>query len=174
MSSSSFGSTESSPKLLPSRLDNLEMEVRETARADAIRWRKRSCIKWLSIGEAPTRYFFAQYKAKQSRETLRNIRIDEHTYFESDESDRQQVHKFYNELFKRDDADDQNRVERVAILRLITKRLTQVQNLLLTKILDDREIDEVVCSFQKKKSLGIDGINTKCFTFARPLCKLIV
>lgn len=64
---------------LLSRLKIVEEEVRVNTRMDAIKWCKRSRVRWLSLGEAPTRYLFAQFKARRSRETLRNIRIDEDT-----------------------------------------------------------------------------------------------
>lgn len=125
----------------------------------------------MSIGEAPTCSFFTQYKAKCSRETLRNIRIDEHTSSNFDEADRQQVHKFYSELFKKDDAIDRNQIERVVVLRLITKCLTDQDNSKLLRRPDHKEIDKVVGSFQNEKSLGIDEITIemlhKCWSFVK-------
>lgn len=106
----------------------LEIEVREASRSDSIKWHKRSRICWLSIGEAPTRYCFAQYKAKHSRETLHNIRIDDNNVSESDFSNRAHFYSFYQELFMRDGTVEHNRVERATTLTLTNKRLSLADN----------------------------------------------
>jgi hypothetical protein len=52
------------------QLKQLEAEIRDTERKEAITWRTKSMIHWLSLGDAPTKYFHAQLKAKHNRETI--------------------------------------------------------------------------------------------------------
>jgi hypothetical protein len=56
----------------------LEHKVRTAEHREAVVWRTRSRIKWLSIGEAPTRYFFKQLKAKHARDTITMLAVSEH------------------------------------------------------------------------------------------------
>jgi hypothetical protein len=53
-----------------SKLRKLETEVRETERKEAISWRQKSRVRWLALGEAPSKYFYAQLKAKHHRDTI--------------------------------------------------------------------------------------------------------
>lgn len=148
--------------------------MRENSRLDSIKWQKRSRIKWLSIGDAPTKHFFAQFKARCSRETLRNIRIDEDSYTSSDLEVRERVHSFYKELFTSDPHVVSNRVERAAVLSLITKKVTSAKNVALILSPSILEIEHVAMSFQNEKSPGLDGITIgvlhKCWPFIKFAC----
>lgn len=42
----------------------LEAEIRKRECKDAIAWKRRGRVRWLSMGDAPSHYFFAQVKAK--------------------------------------------------------------------------------------------------------------
>lgn len=37
----------------------LEVEIKQQELADATTWHRRSRVRWLALGEAPSRYFFA-------------------------------------------------------------------------------------------------------------------
>lgn len=156
------------------RLRDVEVRVREISRLDAIKWRKRSRIWWLSLGEAPTRYFFALFRARCSRETLHDIRIDEETSTSSDGETRSHIHSYYWELFTSDPQVVGNQVERVAVLSLITKKVSQLENDRLIRCPNHLEIKKVVFSFHNEKSPGLDGITTevlhKCWPFIQRAC----
>jgi hypothetical protein len=46
------------------KLKTVETQARDAERREAIIWRCQSRIKWLSVGEAPSTYFFAQMRGK--------------------------------------------------------------------------------------------------------------
>lgn len=57
-------------------LNLLEAEVKQQELDYAITWCRRSRVRWLTLGEAPSRYFFAQMKAKHARDTIRALLLE--------------------------------------------------------------------------------------------------
>lgn len=45
-------------------LTKLEVEVRHREKEDAIAWKRRSQVRWFSMGDAPSSFCFAQMRAK--------------------------------------------------------------------------------------------------------------
>lgn len=65
-------------------LSSLEQEVRRQEHQQVASWRTRSCICWLTQGEAPSRYFSAQIQAQQARDTFLDIQTLEGEHATSD------------------------------------------------------------------------------------------
>lgn len=53
-----------------------EDATRDRERQDALRLYRRSRVRWLKLGKAPTNYFFNQLKAKHARESIKRLRLD--------------------------------------------------------------------------------------------------
>lgn len=49
------------------RLSTLEAEVRASDRREAIIWHKRNRVRWLVVGDAPSRYFFRSDEGKMGQ-----------------------------------------------------------------------------------------------------------
>jgi hypothetical protein len=73
-------------------LRDLERKIRKEKRWEAIIWRRRSRVKWLSIGEAPSRYFFAQMKGKYVRDTIHALTTENQGTATTDEELIKTVH----------------------------------------------------------------------------------
>ncbi|KAL3699904.1 hypothetical protein R1sor_017926 [Riccia sorocarpa] len=61
------------------RLAHIEDQLRKQEHQDARAWRLRSKQRWLREGEAPSRYFFAQMKAKFTNETMPTLTLEDGT-----------------------------------------------------------------------------------------------
>lgn len=82
--------------------------MRRREREDAIAWKRRGRVKWLSMGDAPSRYFFAQVKPIQKRETLRCVRMDPNKVVLEEVGIMEEVHSFFNELYTHDEEISRN------------------------------------------------------------------
>jgi hypothetical protein len=65
------------PKEIQDRFQELETEARRIDHLYAAAWGKRSKVKWLALGEAPTKYCFAQLKAKHAREIIQGLKVSD-------------------------------------------------------------------------------------------------
>lgn len=73
---------------------------------------------------------------------------------------RDWVHAFYTDLFTSDCIVILNHMERAAVLSLITKKVSSVDNAKLIRGPSNAEIDVVVMGFHNEKYRGLDGITT--------------
>lgn len=83
-------------------LTALEAKNREKDRKDAIVWRWRSRVRWLSMGDALSRYFFAQMRVKLAHETLRLMRMEDGTVLTGEDDILGYIAVSYIDIFVRD------------------------------------------------------------------------
>ncbi|KAL3700949.1 hypothetical protein R1sor_018971 [Riccia sorocarpa] len=80
---------------LLTRIKYKEGELRIQEHEDARAWRLRSKTRWLKEGEAPSRYFFAQLKAKFANETMNAIQLQDGTTTTDREAITKEVHRIH-------------------------------------------------------------------------------
>jgi hypothetical protein len=122
------------------RLKALKTKVREGERRDAIIWRRRSRIRWLSVGEAPSKYFFAQMRGKHLRDTIHTLRHGENEAVTTDKELIQTIYDNFSTTFATDPVIRENREERDSILARLEGRVTAEENLELLRVPEDKEI----------------------------------
>jgi hypothetical protein len=123
-----------SPESHPEELEflaRLEQEVRAEERSEALAWQRRSRIRWLSLGEAPSRYFFAQLKAKQARDLITQLVDPGQEPITADTELIQKVESTFQEVFTVDQAVQGNSVERQAVLAKLPTHITALENSVL-------------------------------------------
>ena len=158
-------------------LSDLEWELRENERREAIAWRRRSRVRWLSVGEAPTKYFFAQVKAKHARDTIQALKIDELTVTE-DEALVTTVQTTFTGVFAVDPKLQNHVAECQSILAELDKRVSLEDNNRLTALPSREAIRKVVFAFPRNKSPGLDGLTAEtlqgCWEFiGQDCCNLV-
>ncbi|KAL3700212.1 hypothetical protein R1sor_018234 [Riccia sorocarpa] len=78
---------------------SLEKGVHETELLEASVLRRRSRVKWVSEGDACSRYFFQCLKTKQDQERIIALEDDEDGRIEDEEIILKKVHSFYQQLY---------------------------------------------------------------------------
>lgn len=86
------------------KLREVEDEIRAIEHQDAIKARWNSRVRWLQLGDAPSKYFFNQLKAKHARESIHSLRLPLGQTTENEEQILQEIYRFYAELYTRDPA----------------------------------------------------------------------
>jgi hypothetical protein len=85
-------------------------------------------IKWLKLEDAPIEYFFAQLKAKYTRETIRALNIANDRVTKLEVQMKSVIQNYYKELYKADSMVAGNREEREKILHLIDRKVSDADN----------------------------------------------
>lgn len=93
-------------------LSMLEAIVWARERCDAIAWCHHSRVRWLSIGDAPSYYFFAQMRVKWENETIRCIKREDGSLVEDEGEIIWEVGTYYVEIFTKDPLIQENVDER--------------------------------------------------------------
>ncbi|KAL3701503.1 hypothetical protein R1sor_019525 [Riccia sorocarpa] len=135
----------------------LEKRAKEQDLHEAKIWRIRSRERWLSVDEAPTRYFFTKLRAKWAQEAVEALEVngDEVTDHEDILSE---IHKFYAELFQAEAETEERRAAQEEVVGLITKRLSPADSNHLSRMPDKEEIEGVVFKMKTDKASGADGL----------------
>ncbi|CAM6086928.1 unnamed protein product [Calypogeia fissa] len=137
-----------------------EQAVRRMERMEAAKWRLRSRQRWMKLGDAPSKYFFAIQKAKWVRESIKILRTDNGMLIDELEIIRE-IHHFYRLLYKKDYTVDNNTVARREVLDLVSRFLTDEENARLIRVPDKDEIQTIVDNLPKDKSPGLDGVTVE-------------
>ncbi|KAL3695654.1 hypothetical protein R1sor_009730 [Riccia sorocarpa] len=136
----------------------MEKEIRQKELTDAKSWRIRSRVRWMTEGEAPMLYFFAQLKAKYTMETIRSIRDEQGRNTRSEAEIKEAVTSYSIEQFQcpvMDPADVELRKE---VLKLVDKTVSVDQNRVLTDVSSEKEVDELVAELPRDKTPRMDGV----------------
>jgi hypothetical protein len=169
--------TNTSSTAVCDHLRQLESEVHEADKQDAILWRCRSRVKWLSVGDAPSKYFFLQLKAKHSKDTIRALQVADRELTEETEI-LAAVQADYQAIYANNPEVTHNHREQQEVFNLIPRQVTEAQNGRILAVPDDEEIQKVVFSIKSKKSPGLDGITGEmlrsCWDFVGPQCCQLV
>lgn len=152
--------TDHSPEAVEA-LSKAEQEARHKVMQDTIRLRLRSRIRWLRQGDAPTKYFFLQLRAKQARESIKCLELANGESTEDENRIVQKIFKLYTNLFRSDPKVVGRTQERKEVLRLITTKISHADNLVMIEPPTDREIERIVQDLKKEKSPGIDGVTAE-------------
>ncbi|CAM6129539.1 unnamed protein product [Calypogeia fissa] len=141
----------------------IEIEVagRKQEDADATAWRKRSRVRWLTLGDVLSRYFFIQMKGKQCTESIKLLELANGEIIEDGDQVLEEVGDYYTLLYRVDPAIEANNEERQEVLALIHTQVTLEENILLEAEPTEEEITAVVHNFPKEKSPSLDGITAE-------------
>jgi hypothetical protein len=155
-----------------------EVEIRDIERKEAINWRRKSRVRWLSLAEAPTKYFYVQLKAKQIRDTIVMLEDQNGEQVTSDKGLVKTVQASFEEWFRADPELRGNQEMREEALELLTEELSEEANAILSEKPEDDEIQRVIWNMKKEKAPGIDGVTSEmlvgCWEFLGEDCCAIV
>ncbi|KAL3696875.1 hypothetical protein R1sor_010951 [Riccia sorocarpa] len=156
------------------RIGELQHEIRVLEHNEARVWRVRSKARWLREGEAPNRYFYAQMRAKHSRESIKKLELDDGSTITDREDIMAEVQRFTKNLYTRQQDTPQTLQAREEALRHLTKSVTQHQDRQINIKPPEDEIDKVAKLMKNDKSPGLDGFTTEmlmtCWPFIRGDC----
>ncbi|KAL3688284.1 hypothetical protein R1sor_014593 [Riccia sorocarpa] len=143
---------------LKARIQTLEAEIRKRELSYARCWRICSRVWWMTEGEAPSLYFFAQLKSKHARETIQSLRRENGTETKNEREIQAAVHQYFQKQFRVLPTSDHAVLLRREVLSLVDRRVSQEQNLELVKTPDEEEVDLLVEELPRNKALGLDGV----------------
>ncbi|KAL3685807.1 hypothetical protein R1sor_003829 [Riccia sorocarpa] len=134
------------------------LKLRQREKLDTQITRARCRIRWLPEGEAPTKFFFAFWRAKTAQENITILQTEEGAALTEDEDILKEVQRNYSELYNREPEGEAALLQRQEVLQLMDKKLTGVQNQILRDTPDADLIERTVRALPKEKSPGIDGV----------------
>ncbi|KAL3687200.1 hypothetical protein R1sor_013509 [Riccia sorocarpa] len=105
-----------------------ESECRKKEAIESLNWRKRSRIRWLSNGDAPSRYFYAQLRAKQVRDSIRFLELEGGHRTTNEAEIKREVQEYYTTLYSSDRQVRENAAIREELLRTIDRTVDEEQN----------------------------------------------
>ncbi|KAL3685358.1 hypothetical protein R1sor_003380 [Riccia sorocarpa] len=156
------------------RLLSKENELRKWELRDAKAWRLRSKERWFREGEAPSRYFYSQLKAKFAREKIAALETEDGNFISSHTEIMEEVERYYRNLYTRVQEIAQIRQAREHMLQLLTSRVTQEEDATLHQVPTEEGLEEVIHDYHKEKSPGLDGLVAEvlqaCWSFVKTDC----
>ncbi|KAL3694784.1 hypothetical protein R1sor_008435 [Riccia sorocarpa] len=144
---------------LMEQLRQAEEKLRRREQDEARSWRLRSRVRWLREGEAPTRYFYAQTKAKFCREAIQVLEDDQGPATTDHNLIMNKVEEYYRSLYQREEITPEIRLAREEAFRQLTKKVTQDQDRSIGEWPKEEEIDATAKLLKNDKSPGLDGLN---------------
>ncbi|KAL3690929.1 hypothetical protein R1sor_004580 [Riccia sorocarpa] len=148
--------------------------LRKREQLDAHMFRVRCRIRWIRDGEAPTRFFFARYKAKMAQERINALQLESELITMDEERIFEEVRRTFTQLYQEEPEADNVEQLRQDLLSLTDKRLTTSQNRSLRTRPTEEFIKEVVFSLPSDKAPGIDGVTfevlVECWSFLQADC----
>ncbi|KAL3698443.1 hypothetical protein R1sor_012519 [Riccia sorocarpa] len=154
------------------RIRQLLHEVRRQEQEDARAWRLHSKSKWLRDGEAPSRYFYAQMKAKYANETMNALELQDGTVTTDRAVIKNEVQEVMTNLYKREEDNEAITQARDTAFTTVTKRITQQHDRKIHVTPTHEEIDKIAKLMKKEKSPGLDGLTIEflleCWEFVIP------
>ncbi|KAL3684427.1 hypothetical protein R1sor_002449 [Riccia sorocarpa] len=146
------------------RLKKVEDELRKMEHEEARAWRMRSRTRCLREGEAPTRYFYAQTKAKFSREAIQALKLNDGRMITEKTEVLGQVEDYYKQLYTGETATAQTEEARTKALRQLTKTITPQQDQVVAQKPTGEEVKKIVQVLKTDKSPGLDGVTVELET----------
>ncbi|KAL3701298.1 hypothetical protein R1sor_019320 [Riccia sorocarpa] len=145
------------------RIQHLEHTIRVQDQHDAKAWRLRSKHRWLREGEAPSRYFFAQLKAKNARENIKTLNLQDGTTTTDQKVIMKEVEDYFTTLYTAEDQSQTRENARREAFSTVHKQVTHLQDRAMGIRPSETEIDTIANIMKKDKSPGLDGINQQVF-----------
>ncbi|KAL3675882.1 hypothetical protein R1sor_025830 [Riccia sorocarpa] len=133
-------------------------KIRQREKLEVQITRVRSRIRWIQEGDAPTKFFFASWKAKLAQESIKLLQLEDGEMLTEEDDILDHVQQTYSTLYDREPEPEEAVLNRQEVLGLMDKKLTEEQNARLRELPDAELIEEVVRSLPKEKSPGIDGV----------------
>lgn len=147
-------------------------------REEAIKWRRRSRIQWLAVGDALLRYFFAQWRTKISNKTIRKVKCPDGLVVESENGIMDEIASFYRGIFTEDTLVRQNSAGRRELLQLISKRLSQQERILLDSVPDLEKIETILKDIPSNKAPSLDDLTIevlrRCWVWLKEECMEVI
>jgi hypothetical protein len=79
-------------------LDSITLQLRELEFKQAIKWKQRTRLKWLGLGDASTKYFFNSVKQKHKREAMTELILDSEEHITDERRILEELHRYYTAL----------------------------------------------------------------------------
>ncbi|KAL3687354.1 hypothetical protein R1sor_013663 [Riccia sorocarpa] len=90
--------------------------------------RMRSRIRWIQLGDSPSKFFFAYLKAKFSQDNIVALKKDSGEVLENEEAVLEFIQESYKELYSAEEESDTMVAARAEVVNLMDKELTTEQN----------------------------------------------
>ncbi|KAL3681422.1 hypothetical protein R1sor_024378 [Riccia sorocarpa] len=142
-------------------LTKVEEEVDQLEKKRTKLWRRWSKIRWIAEGDAPSKFFFAQLKARRAKEAMSTLITDDGRKLEDDSEIMEELHKFYSNLYKQPEVSEADRELRSSALQKVTNKVDSTQNKKLAAIPAEDEIGTTVRALKADKSPGADGMTAE-------------
>ncbi|KAL3684540.1 hypothetical protein R1sor_002562 [Riccia sorocarpa] len=130
--------------------------------------------RWLSVEDAPSRYFFTKLKAKWANESMETLTLDSGESNDDQEEIVEGIHSFYQKLFSADPDTPEKVTARKEVVDLIHTRLKEGDSCKLSGVPNKEEIERVIFSMKKGKAPGHDGLTIevvqKCWEVVGDSC----
>ncbi|KAL3679052.1 hypothetical protein R1sor_022008 [Riccia sorocarpa] len=136
----------------------VEAKILGLEQRDEDLWRKRSMARWLSQGEAPTKFFFSLAKANFSKEKIHALEDPQLGALTTHKEIMDYVHSQYMELYDAQQESRENQIARVNILQLLDTKLRREDAHTLDAVPEDEEIEDTVKTLKTGRAPGLDGV----------------
>ncbi|KAL3685505.1 hypothetical protein R1sor_003527 [Riccia sorocarpa] len=139
-------------------LNIAEKRLKDQQIQEAPNWRLRSRIRWLSIDDVPSRYFFAKLKSKWARETISALKRSDGEITTDKEEILEEIHTFYQQLFDAEERTTERDEARREVVELLEPKVSPVESNKVSMVPERCEIEKVVFSMKSNKAPGLDGL----------------
>ncbi|CAM6082561.1 unnamed protein product [Calypogeia fissa] len=144
-----------------------EQELRDIEEEKALHIRQLSRIRWLGQGDEPSRFFFRTLQAKQQRETMKELLLDNGTLITDPTLILEEVTRQCHSLYSPDTCSEQESilqaVARRKLLSGVRHQLTPAERRFLEEPPSASEVKEVLDMLPNDKAPGMDGLTAEVF-----------
>ncbi|KAL3692706.1 hypothetical protein R1sor_006357 [Riccia sorocarpa] len=148
--------------------------LRENDLEEAKTWRKHCRSKWLREGDAPSRYFFAMWKAKVRREAILSLQKADGSIIDEPAQIVDEVGAFYTNLFEEEVEEETAPQMREQVLSNLPKRVPDELNRIMSRTPEVDEVEQRVKDLAAEKSPGLDGITAEVLRAKWPMIRGVI
>ncbi|KAL3691489.1 hypothetical protein R1sor_005140 [Riccia sorocarpa] len=112
----------------------------------------------LHEGDAPTQFFFAQYRAKMAQERLTALKLESGQTITEEAAVFRLIHETFKTLYTAEPKNEVVAGQRQQVLQLTDKQLSMEQNQDLKELPSAVLIEETVRALPSEKAPGLDGV----------------
>jgi hypothetical protein len=138
-------------------------ELKQMEEDQALHWRRLSRIKWLGEGEEVSKYYFKLLQAKQKRESLHLLVLDDATEISDPQAILEETTHFYKQLYTAGRTDSETEQARMKLFNLPCTKVEPGAKAMLEALPTLKEIRETLLLLPFDKSPGIDGLTVEVF-----------
>ncbi|CAM6082401.1 unnamed protein product [Calypogeia fissa] len=144
-----------------------EQQLRDMEEAHALHLRQLSRIRWLGQGDEPSRFFFRTLHAKQKRESMTKLLLDDDTLLTSPQWIQEEVTHQCQQLFAPEESTEADSLAQQEACRKLLRgtkfSFTAAEKVFLEAAPTAQELRDVLNLFPKDKAPGIDGFTAEVF-----------